>query len=94
MHWWGVSAGEDRQAACARSFQGLCPAFQRKGCSAAVAQTQYGCFRCLYWDAGDVRQRMRGQGVLSGGGKEKQPAPDIPEDVPRALHRFYKKGTQ
>ena len=51
-------------------------------------------FSVLCCGAGDVRQRMRGQGVLSGGGKEKQPAPDIPEDVPRALHRFYKKGTQ
>ncbi|EIE26391.1 WD40 repeat-like protein [Coccomyxa subellipsoidea C-169] len=42
----------------------------------------------------ELRQRMREQGVLSGGGAEKkQPAP-IPEDVPRALHRFYKKGVQ
>ena len=34
--------------------------------------------------AGDVRQRMRDQGVLSGGGAEKKPAPEIPEDVPRS----------
>ncbi|BDA41031.1 WD repeat-containing protein 46 [Coccomyxa sp. Obi] len=42
----------------------------------------------------EIRQRMREEGVLSGGGaQKKQPAP-IPEDVPRALHRFYKKGVQ
>ncbi len=42
----------------------------------------------------EIWQRMREEGVLSGGGAEKkQPAP-IPEDVPRALHRFYKKGVQ
>ncbi len=43
---------------------------------------------------GGVRQRMREQGVLSGGGAEKKPPTAIPEDVPRALHRFFKKGTQ
>ena len=48
----------------------------------------------FYASAGDVRQRMREQGVLSGAGAEKKPAPEIPEDVPRALHRFYKRGTQ
>lgn len=40
----------------------------------------------------EVRARMREQGVLSGGGSEKKPPAPIPEDVPRALHRFYKKG--
>ena len=50
--------------------------------------------RSATFSAGDVRQRMRDQGVLSGGGAEKKPAPEIPEDVPRALHRFYKKGTE
>ncbi len=43
---------------------------------------------------GGVRQRMREQGVLSGGGAEKKPPPEIPADVPRALHRFYRKGAQ
>ncbi|KAK9916905.1 hypothetical protein WJX75_008601 [Coccomyxa subellipsoidea] len=42
----------------------------------------------------ELRQRMREQGVLSGGGAEKKQPAAIPEDVPRALHRFYKKGVQ
>ena len=41
---------------------------------------------------GDVKARMREQGVLSGGGAEKKAPVEIPEGVPRALHRFYRKG--
>jgi hypothetical protein len=32
------------------------------------------------------------QGVLSGGGADRKPPAEIPADVPRALHRFYRKG--
>lgn len=49
---------------------------------------------CVQAGKPELRQRMREQGVLSGGGAEKKQPAAIPEDVPRALHRFYKKGVQ
>jgi hypothetical protein len=39
---------------------------------------------------GEIRQRAQRQ----SGGTEKNPPAAIPEDVPRALHRFFKKGAQ
>jgi U3 small nucleolar RNA-associated protein 7 len=41
---------------------------------------------------GEVAARMREQGVLSGGGAEQKAPELIPDSVPRALHRFYRKG--
>lgn len=50
------------------------------------------CTDCMHSAAAPAQARMREQGVAAEHGhKRERQEPEVPADVPRALHRFFKK---